>query len=77
MAPQRTAARSDAPVSIGAPAMPRARRGVRSIKAALRLIRNLLAFLGFCFVLLLWLGYTQYQERVDAGDLACTLTHCA
>jgi hypothetical protein len=57
--------------------MPRARRGVRAVKTALGLIRNLLAVLGLVFAYLLWIGYTQYQERVDAGDLACTLTHCA
>lgn len=77
MAQQQTEARSDAPISTGAPAMPRARRGVRAVKSALRLIWNLLAVLGVLFAWLLVLSYMQYEDRIDAGDTGCTLTHCA
>ncbi|OTP79454.1 hypothetical protein [Caballeronia sordidicola] len=74
---QRTADSSTAPLlEVGAPAQPRARRGVRIAKRAFRIIRNLLAILGICFAYLLWVGFMQYQDRADAGDTACSFTHC-
>lgn len=71
MADQQTTEQIVAPY-----AQPRVRRSVRLAKTALRSTRNLLAALGVVFVYLLILGYTQYQERMDAGDVACSFTHC-
>ncbi|MFM0270136.1 hypothetical protein PQQ59_06095 [Paraburkholderia aspalathi] len=48
----------------------------RAVKLTLRVARNVLAVLGVCFVVLLGLGFMQYQDRVAAGDTSCTLTHC-
>jgi hypothetical protein len=53
------------------------KRPEKVIRSVFRITRNLLAILGMCFVYLLVLGYTQYQDRVAAGDVSCTLTHCA
>ena len=73
----RTAGRSTATLlEVGAPAQPRIRRGVRIARRAFRVVRNLLAILGICFAILLWLGFMQYMDRVDAGDTGCTLTRC-
>lgn len=52
------------------------RHGVRYVKRAFRVIRNLLAVLGVCFVYLLLIGFMQYQDRAAAGDVGCTFTHC-
>ena len=77
MAQQRTADSNNAPLlEVGAPAQPRIRRGVRIAKRAFRITRNLLAILGIFFAILLWLGFMQYMDRVDAGDAGCTLTRC-
>lgn len=52
------------------------RAGVRYAMRTLRVIRNLLAVLGVCFVYLLLIGFMQYQDRAAAGDVGCTFTHC-
>lgn len=57
-------------------AKPRARSSVRALKSTLRIVRNVLAVLGVCFAYLLFVGFMQYQDRVAAGDVACTFTHC-
>jgi hypothetical protein len=79
MAQRTQAANDNAPCTeVGALAsQPRARRGVHTVKTALRAVRNLLAILGFIFLWLLCIGYMQYQDRAAAGDLGCTFTHCA
>ena len=77
MTQQRTADRNAAPYThTGAPAQPRIRRGVRIAKRTFRVVRNVLAVLGVCFAYLLFVGFMQYQDRVAAGDVACTFTHC-
>lgn len=55
----------------------RANRTIRTAKSALRFARNVLAVLGVCFVYLLVTGYMQYEDRLAAGDVTCSLTHCA
>jgi hypothetical protein len=52
------------------------RRGARAVKSAFRLVRNILAILGVCFVYLLYTGYMQYQDREAAGDSSCSFTRC-
>lgn len=53
------------------------RRGARAVKAAFRIARNTLAVLGVFFVYLLVVGYTQYQDRMAAGDVSCSFTRCS
>ncbi|KFX64233.1 hypothetical protein KBK24_0121570 [Burkholderia sp. K24] len=52
------------------------RRGARAVKSAFRILRNVLAILGACFVYLLVVGYMQYQDRAAAGDSSCSFTRC-
>lgn len=52
------------------------RRGARAVKSAFRVLRNVLAVLGACFVYLLYTGYMQYQDRAAAGDTSCSFTRC-
>ena len=54
----------------------RKRRSLRTAKSAFRIVRNLLAVLGVCFLYLLVVGVMQYQDRLAAGDASCSLTHC-
>ncbi|WP_225031776.1 hypothetical protein [Paraburkholderia sp. XV] len=51
----------------------RPRRGVRTVKSALRFARNVLALLGVFFVYLLWHGYSAYEAEMAASsqDVAC------
>ncbi|CAB3783121.1 hypothetical protein LMG28688_01583 [Paraburkholderia caffeinitolerans] len=51
-------------------------RGIRVLVRTLRVVRNVLAALGVFFAYLLYTGWQQYQDRVDAGDTSCTLTRC-
>lgn len=51
-------------------------RSLRTAKSILRTARNVLAVLGVCFVYLLVTGYEQYQDRLAAGDMTCSLTRC-
>jgi hypothetical protein len=53
------------------------KRPANMVRSVFRITRNILAVLGVCFVYLLVMGYSQYEDRVAAGDVACTLTHCA
>ncbi|MFM0243826.1 hypothetical protein [Paraburkholderia sediminicola] len=52
------------------------KRPANVVRSVFRITRNVLAVLGVCFVYLLVLGYTQYQDRATAGDVACTFTRC-
>lgn len=51
-------------------------RGRRALIWTLRALRNALAALGVFFLFLLYTGWQQYQDRVAAGDTACSLTRC-
>lgn len=51
-------------------------RPAKVAKSVFRIVRNMFAILGVAFAYLLWTGYTQYQERLDAGDVSCSLTRC-
>lgn len=53
------------------------KRPANMIRSAFRIVRNVLAVLGMCFVYLLVTGYMQYEDRLAAGDVTCSLTHCA
>lgn len=53
-----------------------ASRTPRAVKLVLRGTRNVLAVLGLFFVVLLGLGYMQYQDRLADGDTSCSFTHC-
>jgi hypothetical protein len=51
-------------------------RVLRTTKSAFRIARNALAILGVFFAYLLVLGYMQYQDRVGASGVSCSLTRC-
>ncbi|WP_321895992.1 hypothetical protein [Paraburkholderia heleia] len=51
-------------------------RGVRALVRTLRVVRNVLAVMGLFFAYLLYTGWQQYEDRIDAGDTTCTLTRC-
>ena len=45
-------------------------------RSAFRWVRGLLTLMGVVFAILLVISWMQYQDRVDAGDVNCTFTHC-
>ncbi|MBR7929434.1 hypothetical protein [Burkholderia ambifaria] len=51
-------------------------RANRVARTAFRIIRNLLAVLGVCFVYLLVIGYFQYQDQAAQYEVQCAVSRC-